>query len=131
MRVAIFGLLMAPAVAALAADVPEPAAARPETTLQTVLVRGHQPGPGLWRVSKGDHTLWILGTLGPLPAGMTWQSGEVEATIAASQQVLGAGHAKADIGVGAMFKIASLTPAAMRSQYNAGKATLESVVGPL
>ena len=62
---------------------------------------------------------------------MTWQSGEVEATIAASQEVLGAGRAKADIGVGAMFKLASLTPAAMRSQYNPDKATLDSVVGPL
>jgi hypothetical protein len=131
MRVVIFGLLMAPALATHAADVPEPAVARPVTALQTVLVRGHQPGPGLWRVSKGDHTLWILGTLGPLPAGMAWQSAEVEATISASQEVLAAGHAKADIGVGAMFKMASLTPAAMRSQYNPGKATLESVVGPV
>lgn len=113
-----------------AANNSEPAVSRPVATLQTVLVRGNQPGPGLWRVSKGSHTLWILGTLGPLPAGMTWQSGEVDATIAASQEVLGAGHATADIGVGAMLKMASLTPAAMRSQYNPGKATLESVVGP-
>jgi hypothetical protein len=121
---------MAPAVAVHAASIPDPAASRPETTLRTVLVQGHQPGPGLWRVSKGDHTLWILGTLGPLPAGMTWRSGEVEATIAASQEVLGPGRATAEIGMGAMLKMASLTPAAMRSQYNPGKATLESVVGP-
>jgi hypothetical protein len=127
---AIIGLLMAPALAAHAANVSEPAVSRPAATLETVLVHGHQPGPGLWRVSKGAHTLWILGTLGPLPAGMTWQSGEVEATIAASQEVLGLGRATADIGVGAMLKMASLTPAAMRSQYNPGKATLASVVGP-
>lgn len=131
MRVAIFGVLMAPAMAAHAANISEPAVPEPVTTLQTILVQGHQPGPGLWRVSKGDHTLWILGTLGPLPAGMTWESGEVETTIAASQEVLGTGYAKADIGVGDMFKMASLAPAAMRSQYNPGKATLESVVGPL
>jgi hypothetical protein len=120
---------MAPAMAAQAANISEPAVSQPVATLQTVLVRGNQPGPGLWRVSKGDHALWILGTLGPLPAGMTWQPGEVEATIAASQEVLGVGSAKADIGMVDMIKMASLTPAALRSQYNPGKATLESVVG--
>src|SRR5690348_2085441 len=65
MRVAIIGFLMGPAMAVHAANIPEPAVSGPEATLQTVLVRGSQPGPGLWRVSKGDHTLWILGTLGP------------------------------------------------------------------
>lgn len=130
MRMAIIGLLMAPAMATDAADISDPAVSGPVPTLQTVLVHGNQPGPGLWRVSKGDHTLWILGTLGPLPAGMTWRSGEVEATIAASQEVLGVGRATADIGVGAMLKMASLAPAAMRSQYNPAKATLESVVRP-
>lgn len=130
MRVALIGLLMAPAMAAHAANIQEPAVSQPVASLPGVLVTGPQPGPGLWRISKGDHTLWILGTLGPLPAGMTWRSGEVEATIAASQEVLGAANATADIGVGAMFKMASLLPAARRSQYNPGKATLESVVGP-
>lgn len=130
MRMAVIGLLMTPAMATDVANIPEPAVSRPVATLQTVLVHGNQPGPGLWRVSKGDHTLWILGTLVPIPAGMTWRSGEVEATIAASQEVLGKGRATPDIGVGAMLKMASLAPAAMRSQYNPGKATLESVVGP-
>ena len=130
MRVAIIGFLMGPAMAVHAANIPEPAVSGPEATLQTVLVRGSQPGPGLWRVSKGDHTLWILGTLGPLPAGMTWQSGEVEATIAASQAVLGAGFPRADIGFGEKLKIASLMPAVMRIRHNPDNATLESVVGP-
>ena len=35
---------------------------------------------------------------------MTWRSGEVEATIAASQEVLGVGRAKADIGIGAKIE---------------------------
>jgi len=130
MRVAVFGLLLAPAVAAHAANISGPADSRPISTLQTVVVKGNQPGPGLWRVSKGDHALWILGILGPLPAEMTWQSGEVEATIAASQEVLGVAFAKADIGVGDMFKMATLAPSAVRSQYNPGKATLESVLEP-
>ena len=130
MRVAVFGLLLASAMVAHATNTPESADPRPIPTLQTVLVKGHQPGPGLWRVSKAGHVLWILGTLSPLPAGMTWQSAEVEATVAASQAVLGAGHAKPDIGMGAMFTMASLAPAAMRSQYNPDKATLASALAP-
>jgi uncharacterized protein YbaP (TraB family) len=126
---AVIGFLMAPAMAAPVANIPEPAVYPAEPALQTILVHGSQPGPGLWRVSKGDHTLWILGTLGPLPAGMSWRSGEVEATIAASQEVLGVAFPKADIGVGDKLKMASLMPAALRTQYNPGKATLESVLG--
>ena len=37
--------------------------------MEVVLVRGDQPGPALWKVSSGDHVLWILGTASPLPCG--------------------------------------------------------------
>jgi hypothetical protein len=52
-------------------------------------VLGEQPGPGLWKVTKGAHTLWILGTYVPTPQGMVWRSKQVEAVIAASNEVLG------------------------------------------
>jgi uncharacterized protein YbaP (TraB family) len=58
------------------------------TPIEAVTVTGVQPGPGLWRVSKGNGTLWILGTYSPLPQQMTWRSKEVEATIAESREVL-------------------------------------------
>ena len=35
--------------------------------LETVLVSGEQPGPGMWKVSKGDHVLWIVGIQTPVP----------------------------------------------------------------
>jgi len=41
-----------------------PAAAEPP--LEEILVVGEQPGPAMWRVTKGGHTLWILATLEPL-----------------------------------------------------------------
>lgn len=56
---------------------------------EEVLVIGEQPGPGLWKVSKGSHTLWILGTYVPTPKGMVWRSKQVESVIAASDEVLG------------------------------------------
>jgi hypothetical protein len=35
-------------------------------TLEEVLVVGEHPGPGLWKVSKRSHSLFILGTHVPL-----------------------------------------------------------------
>jgi TraB/PrgY/gumN family len=55
-----------------------------------VTVVAERPGPRLWRVTSSTHTLWILGTQTPLPQRMKWRSAEVEAAIAASNEVLGA-----------------------------------------
>ncbi len=59
-----------------------------DVTLDTVLVVGEQPGPGLWKATRNGHVLWILGTLRPLPDKLIWRSGEVEKTIARSQEIL-------------------------------------------
>jgi hypothetical protein len=56
--------------------------------VEELLVIGEQPGPGLWKVSKDDHVLWIMGTLKPLPKKMTWRSKQVEAVLAASQEYI-------------------------------------------
>lgn len=56
--------------------------------LQEVQVVGEQPGPGLWKVSRGDHVLWLLGTLDHVPKGMTWHSRQVQTALAGSQQLL-------------------------------------------
>jgi len=63
---------------------PDPAAI-PE--LETFVVTGEQPGPALWKVTRKDHTLWILPTFGPLPAKLVWRSSQVEAVIRDSQEV--------------------------------------------
>ncbi|MET0655349.1 MAG: TraB/GumN family protein, partial [Pseudoxanthomonas sp.] len=57
--------------------------------LETMVVTGVQPGPGLWKISKGDHGLWVLGTLSPLPSGISWQAEEVESLLEQADQVLG------------------------------------------
>lgn len=58
--------------------------------VETVLVTGEQPGPSLWEITDGEHSLWVLASYGPLPAGMSWRSREVEEIIADSQEILGA-----------------------------------------
>ncbi len=68
---------------------PAPPSTSAATNLEAVTVSGVQPGPGLWKVSKGEHVMWVLGTLSPLPDHMQWKTDEVEQTIASSQEVLG------------------------------------------
>src|SRR5207245_9595606 len=45
-------------------------------------------GPRLWSVRKGDHVLWILGTVPPLPKRMIWQSDAVQTLLQETQEVV-------------------------------------------
>ncbi|MES2673050.1 MAG: TraB/GumN family protein [Pseudomonadota bacterium] len=89
----VFFFSMSLAVQTQAIDGDEQAASQPlpeavVASVEEVLVIGEQPGPGLWKVSKGDHVLWIMGTLKPIPKKMTWRSKQVEAVLAASQEYI-------------------------------------------
>jgi TraB family protein len=46
------------------------------------------PGPPLWRVSKGDHELWLLGTLSAVPKDHRFRSAAVESVVGSAQEVL-------------------------------------------
>lgn len=98
-------------------------------TLDTVLVTGEQPGPGLWKVTRkdSDHVLWILGTQAPLPKTISWRSNEVEKIIVSSQEVLT--DAQADVKVG-LLRMVFLLPAALNAKKNADGATLKDVLPP-
>lgn len=63
-----------------------------------ILVVGQRPGPGLWKISKDDHVLWIFGTYSPLPDKMVWRSQQVEQVMAQSQEFLD--QPSAGVGVG-------------------------------
>jgi uncharacterized protein YbaP (TraB family) len=94
-------------------------------TLDTVLVTGEQPGPGLWKVSKDDHVLWILGTQAPLPKKMSWRAQEVEKTIAQSQEVLADASAEVDIG---FFRALTLLPSIMGARKNDEGGKLKNIL---
>lgn len=64
-----------------------PAFAEPEDVPE-VVVAGEHAGPRLWRVSSGDHVVWVLGTVSPLPKGLVWQSRGVEQVLAESGEVI-------------------------------------------
>ncbi|RDS83194.1 TraB/GumN family protein [Dyella psychrodurans] len=95
--------------------------------LETVTVTGEQPGPGLWKVSKGDHVMWVLGTLSPLPRHMEWRSAEVEQTIAHSQEMLEAPTAELKVDAGFFSKLA-LLPSVYSARKNPDGEDLQQIL---
>ena len=95
---AVAAAIIATIGVALGADPPSPTPAADPASTEEVVVEGNHEGPRMWRVTKGDHTLWILGTISPLPRKMTWQSDAVQTLLQETQEVL---PAWPSIGVGA------------------------------
>lgn len=104
-------------------------AAEPENPgeLETVVVTGELPGPGLWKVSKGDHVMWVLASHAPLPKGMTWRSRVIDERIAESQEVLFAPVVRIRPNIGMMRGI-SLKSAANKASKLSGGTTLADVL---
>ncbi len=94
---------------------------------EQILVVGQRPGPGLWRVSKGEHVLWIFGTHSPLPKKMEWRAYEVEAILAKSQEFIEPPSTKSDIGV---LRALTLLPLAIGVQNNPDGGQLKDVLPP-
>lgn len=95
MVIAIFAAWLA--LGSIPADIPTPAPAS-DAPMEEVVVTGEHEGPRLWKVHKGDHVLWVLGTVTPLPKKLIWQSDSVEAVLQQSQEVVPAWPA---FGIGA------------------------------
>src|SRR5687767_12626712 len=112
---------------AVATDAPVPAGAQVRY-LDTVVVSGRQPGPGLWRVSKGDHDLWILGTVSPVPKRMEWYSPKTEMVLAQAQEIIGQPGIAASLSAGGMFRAAFAMPTMLRTRKNPDGKTLRDVL---
>lgn len=78
----------------------EPPLREDAIVLETLVVSGTMPGPGLWKVSRDGHTMWILGTVQPVARRMEWESDAVAERIAAAQTVLLPPGVKFDTGMG-------------------------------
>ena len=118
-------------VAPAGADRASPAdPAAPEVRdLPTLVVTGVQPGPGLWKVSRGENVLWVLGTLSPLPRGMEWDAQRVDQVIAQSQEVLYSPSVSVDTDTG-FFGNLTLIPSALKARRNPDGKRLQDVVPP-
>jgi hypothetical protein len=59
---------------------------------EEIVVTGRYPGPPLWKVSNGQHVLWIFPYLDWVQRDMIWDSERVARVIAESQQFLDGPH---------------------------------------
>lgn len=134
--VVLGGALAMPAVAqeATAADVRVDNAAAsavpagsPIIDAAPVVVSGALPGPGMWKVRKGEHTLYVLGTLSPVPKGMEWTSRDVRAVLEEADEVILGYGAKVDADIGFFGKL-SMVPSLLGARRNPDDKLLKEVV---
>jgi uncharacterized protein YbaP (TraB family) len=95
--------------------------------LEQVVVSGEQPGPGLWKVTNGSRTLWIVSTLSPTPKELKWRSRQVESIVASAGLVFADFEVKPNIGI---FRGLRYLPAILRARFNPDKATLKDLITP-
>lgn len=69
-------------------DPPTSPADTDDQGMEVVLVLGEQPGPGLWKVTSGEHVMWILGEISPYPRKAKWTSKRFENLLSNSQELL-------------------------------------------
>jgi uncharacterized protein YbaP (TraB family) len=84
---ALYALLLVTA-GVLPAQQPPVAGTEAAAPIQEVVIEGRHEGPRLWVVRKGDHTLWVLGTISPLPRKMVWQPDAVQEALRHTQEVV-------------------------------------------
>ncbi|WP_345476057.1 TraB/GumN family protein [Lysobacter panacisoli] len=105
------------------------AALPPIRDMETLVVSGVQPGPGMWKVHRGEHTLWVLGTVSPLPKRIEWESRDVEKVIEQAQEVIEPPGVRIDADIGFFGRLA-LAPKAFGARKNPDGQTLQQIVPP-
>ena len=116
------GLLAMPA---FAQSVDQPADIAADAIPATVVVEGRRPGPGVWKVSKGDHVMWVFGLYSPLPQKMEWDAARVERLVARSQEVLLPPGASIEMS---WLRELTLLPSMIGMEKNPDGAKLQDVV---
>ena len=84
-------LLLAASAAVPAAIAQENDASRPtpvDLVEEEIQVVADLPGPPLWKVTRDDHVLWILGIPELVPDGLRWHPASVEHALADSAEYL-------------------------------------------
>jgi hypothetical protein len=95
--------------------------------LETIVIYGGYAIPKMWKVSKGDHVMWVLGDSNA-PAGASWRFEQVEARVSESQLVMYPGRAHADIGFFKIIGLITLLPSALKAAKNPDNKTLKDVL---
>ena len=116
-------------VAAPAQEQAAPAALQGlEAAPAQIIVSGRRPGPGVWKVSKGNHVMWVFGVYSPLPRNMAWDAARVERLLAQSQVLLAPPSASAHVGFFKGLRLLPQLPRLIGIQKNPDGATLHDVL---
>lgn len=75
------------------------------SNIETVVVTAKQPGPALWHVVRENSEVWILGTVGPTPADLKWDTGEIASLMKGSKVVLLPPRGQVGVFEGAWFML--------------------------
>lgn len=95
--------------------------------INRVEVIGVLPGPGFWRVSKGEHSLWIMGSIKPTPKKMQWETIKLERKLAESQVLIAPPSINFDANLGFFSKL-GLIPSLLKARKNPDGKTLQQIL---
>jgi hypothetical protein len=104
------------------------AAAQEAEAPSQVVVSGKRPGPGLWKVSKDGHVMWVFGMYAPLPPKLEWDDSRVDRLIAQSQEVLAPPGAGIGVGVWGGLKMLASVPTVIAAVKIPDGGTLHDVL---
>src|SRR5690348_2075503 len=107
-------------------------------TVETVVVTAHVPGPAFWHIRKGKSDVYILGTLGPLPRDLKWDSSQLERIMKDSRAVMLPPRGRVGLFEGAWFlltqgdvlrlpdgqKLEAILPPPLRQRFVAERTSL-------
>lgn len=109
-------------------DVTQPLASE-ETAAFPIVVEGRRPGPGFWKVSKGDHVLWIFGLYAPLPKKLEWDDARALRLVKQSQELILPPDIDIQLsGIGSYFKAFIALPNLIDLKKNPERATLQDIL---
>jgi TraB/PrgY/gumN family len=121
-------LIICIATLSMAAAAQSSPPASPAAPIEEILIVGEQPGPGMWKVTKGNNTLWVIGIYTPLPQKMKWRAKGIREVVASAQEVLaqpGTVVSTKQIGI---FRAITLIPSAMEARKSPDGARLKELV---
>ncbi len=75
-QAAACAVMLAAAFPADAQTAPDttPAPTKPWSDITEVVVRAHVPGPAMWKLTLGNSTVWVMGTLHVSPTAVSWDA---------------------------------------------------------
>lgn len=134
LAVAVSTLLSVPTSESWAQTLPAPvpevvSGANNVKTLDTVVVSGSHPGPGMWHVQNGENELWVMGTFSPLPEELDWDASTAISVMSESDEVIWSPRFIVDMEAG-FFRKAYLGFQYHRAQRNPEGKTLQEILDP-